>query len=225
MRPVVVLMLKAPRLGQVKTRLGSTLGEPAALGVYRLLVERQVAALPRDWEAVVHFTPADADGEMRAWMEGRHPALRFVAQGAGDLGQRLAGVVAAEFSQEPEGLLVIGGDCPYLDRATLASAAEVLSTCDVVLGPTRDGGYYLIGLRQSRPELFSEIAWSTPAVLEQTREIARVARLSIALLPVLEDVDDRESLARARARLPELAGPETIGAGSPAPATRLPWAP
>ncbi len=213
MRPVIVLMLKAPRLGQVKTRLGSALGEAAALEVYRQLAERQVAALPPNWSGAVHFAPADAEAEMKAWLQGRHPALHFVAQGAGDLGQRLAAAVAAEFSRGPEGVLVIGGDCPDLDGATLVAAADTLGSCDVVLGPARDGGYYLIGLRQPRPALFSGIAWSTPAVLEETREIARRSGLAIRLLATLEDVDDMESLARARARWPTLAGPESAGAG------------
>jgi rSAM/selenodomain-associated transferase 1 len=225
MRPAVILMLKAPRLGQVKTRLGSAVGEAAALGVYRQLAERQVAALPRGWQVAVHFAPADAAGEVRSWMEGRHPRLRFVAQAAGDLGRRLAAAVAAEFSRGAEGVLAIGGDCPYLDRAALMVAAVSLETCDVLLGPARDGGYYLVGLRQPQPALFSGIAWSTPAVLEQTRRIAHDSRLATVLLPMLEDVDDEESLARARARFPALAGAKALGAGSAAPAARRPPAP
>ncbi len=217
MQPVVVLMLKAPRLGQVKTRLGSALGEPAALGIYRQLVERQVAALPKGWRAAVYFAPADAEEEMKAWLANRHPALRFVAQVPGDLGLRLGAAVAAEFFRGAEGLLVIGGDCPDLDGATLASAADALGSCDVVLGPARDGGYYLIGLKESRPELFSGIPWSTPMVFKQTREIAHASRLSVTLLPVLEDVDDWESLARARLRLPILAATNAGAAAQPAP--------
>jgi rSAM/selenodomain-associated transferase 1 len=225
MRPAIVLMLKAPRLGQVKTRLGSALGEPAALEVYCQLAERQVAALPRDWCVAVHFAPADAEGEMKAWLQGRHPALHFIAQDAGDLGQRLSAAVAAEFSRGPAGVLVIGGDCPDLDGPILVAAADTLGSCDVVLGPTRDGGYYLVGLRQPRPVLFSGIAWSTPAVLGQTREIACRSGLTTRFLPTLEDVDDVESLTRARLRWPALTRVEALGDGSSMRATRPPPAP
>lgn len=207
MTPTVALMLKAPRLGHAKTRLATAIGGAAAVEVYRRLAERQLAALPPDWRVAIHFTPANAEAEMMSWIGSVRPGLRFVAQCAGDLGERLTEAFAAEFKLGSVGVLVIGGDCPALDRDILNAAADNLKASDAVLGPALDGGYYLIGLREPRPELFKGIDWSTAAVLDQTRVKIRAFNLKLATLPVLEDVDDSESLMRAVSTFPLLGEP------------------
>jgi uncharacterized protein len=196
--PVIALMLKAPRIGAVKTRLAASLGAPRATAIYRQLVERQIRALPSGWPVTVHHAPPGAAAAMRLWLGALRPEMDYRAQSAGGLGARLSAVFAREFAHGAPAVLVIGGDCPGLDATILRRAARALSRAEVVLGPTRDGGYYLIGLKKPCARLFAGIRWSTPVVLAQTRDRIRAAGLSVTLLPMLEDVDDLPSWHRAR---------------------------
>ena len=200
--PRLVLMLKAPRLGTVKTRLAAVLGPEQATWIYRALVERQLAAVPTEWAVEVFYAPADAEVEMRAWLG---PGPHLVAQAEGDLGERLEAAVADALARSPGGVLVVGGDCPGLDATILREAARALETHDVVLGPAGDGGYYLIGLRSARPELFRGIAWSTERVLAQTVAKAEADACSVALQQKLDDVDTVEDWRRCVASFPDLA--------------------
>ena len=202
MIPTLVLMLKAPRVGAVKTRLAATIGAIHAAVVYRQLAERQLRALPTGWPVTVCFDPPEATVEMRRWIEPMRVANQpreFRPQVAGDLGTRLAAAFAAEFAAGAPAVLALGGDCPALDTALLDRAATALAhpDTDAILGPAADGGYYLIGLRAPRPELFANIAWSTPTVLAETRARLRTARLRTIELPVLHDLDDAHDWHRA----------------------------
>lgn len=194
--PTVIVMLKAPRMGSVKTRLAAEVGAGEATRIYRLLVERQMAALPANWPVAVFFAPADAENEMRAWL-GPRPALH--AQTEGDLGRRLTFAVDAAFAGGAGGVLVIGGDCPELDEAGLREAGEALRTHEVVLGPAGDGGYYLIGLPRPQPELFADVPWSTSGVFAVTLQKIAAAGLATHLLPVRDDVDTAADLRRHEA--------------------------
>ena len=191
--PTVLAMLKAPRSGSVKTRLGKEIGFHEATRVYRLLVERQLAAVPSTWPVEIHFTPADGEAEMRGWL-GSSP--HYLPQCPGDLGQRLNHAVAEAFKHGAPAVIVVGGDCPELDTATLYHAQALLRTVDVVLGPALDGGYTLIALHRPEPRLFMDIPWSTSTVFETT--LARIAELGLthSLLDPMEDIDDLESLRR-----------------------------
>lgn len=206
--PVVLVFLKAPRPGLVKTRLAADIGAAQATHVYRLLAERQLAAIPADWPVEVHFYPVDAHAEMRAWL-GPRPALH--PQSAGDLGAKLTYAVAEAFERGAPSVLVVGGDCPGLDASLLTLAAAGFDQHDVILGPASDGGYYLIGLRTARPRLFEGIPWSTSEVLRTT--LARVAESGVTplLLPLRDDVDTVDDLRRHAAEL--LGLNSTISAG------------
>lgn len=193
MTPTVVLMLKAPVPGRVKTRLAADIGGEQACLVYRRLVEHQAGQIPADWRVEVHFDPPGALDSMQAWL-GPRPV--YVPQPEGDLGVRLSAVL----DRGPAGrfpLIFLGGDCPHLNAPVLAEAAKLLESHEVVLGPAVDGGYVLIGMNAPHPELFQGIAWSTEHVLRQTLERAEAAGLSVVLLPEMEDVDDLASWKRA----------------------------
>jgi rSAM/selenodomain-associated transferase 1 len=196
MTPALAVFLKAPRHGTVKTRLAAEIGARHALRLYRLMAARTLAAAREaGLEASVWFTPADAGAEMRRWL-GEGCVLR--PQASGDLGARLA---AAAQSVEPgRGWIVVGGDCPALGAALLREAGAIVSGGELVLGPTLDGGYYLLGARAPLPDLFTGMPWSTSRVLEETR--ARLARLGLSWqeLPVLRDVDTADD-ARAEGLL------------------------
>lgn len=191
--PVVVVMLKAPRVGAVKTRLGAQTGLASATAIYRVLVEHLLSAVPRDWRTEIHFSPADAGAEMQTWL-GAKPA--YFPQREGDLGCRLAGAVAGAFERGARSVIVVGGDCPALDEACLRQAGMKLQAVDAVIGPAADGGYYLIALRRTAPRLFAEIPWSTENVLATTLARIEEAGLQHSLLETKEDVDDLASLRR-----------------------------
>jgi rSAM/selenodomain-associated transferase 1 len=196
MRPELAVFLKAPRLGTVKTRLAAEVGDRHALRLYRVLAARTLAAAREaGLEPSVWFSPADAGAEMRHWL-GETTLLR--PQASGDLGARLA--VAAQAVEAGRGWLAIGADCPRLDASLLAEAAAALAASAVVLGPTVDGGYYLIGGRAPMPDVFSGMPWSTGALLDATRARLAGAGITWHELRTLRDVDTADD-ARAEGLL------------------------
>ena len=181
----LALLLKAPRLGFVKTRLAAEIGDHEALRLYRLMADRtlnavRALALP----TTIWYAPAGALDEMRRWV-GEDWDLR--PQAGGDLGARLA--LAAGAIRAGEHWLCVGGDCPDLSVGILRRALDLLEDHAVVLGPALDGGYYLIGGRAPLPDIFSAMPWSTDRLLEATRRRLADAGASLAELPVLRDVD------------------------------------
>jgi rSAM/selenodomain-associated transferase 1 len=206
----LAIMAKAPRAGEVKTRLCPPLTptEAASLAEAFLLdrIEqvRGVAARP-----AIAYAPADAEPVFRELA----PGFSLLPQRGPDLGARMAGAVVDLLADGGPGVVLVGTDSPTLPRAVLAEALERVARTDLVLGPSEDGGYYLIGLQRPRPELFADMAWSTADVLEETMRRARVLGLSTALLPAWFDVDTGDDLARLEREL-------TVGPGPEAPHTR-----
>ena len=198
MHPRILMMAKAPRPGFVKTRLAAQIGNEKATSLYRVLVERQLRATPVGWPLQIHFAPIDAETEMRVWL-GEHRAL--VPQSFGNLGDRLQSAFAQAFADGARAVIAIGGDCPELHAEDFLQAEEVLQARDVVLGPARDGGYYLIGLRAPAPQLFVDVPWSTSEVLATTVDHIENSGLSFELLGVKDDIDDTASMRRAAGRL------------------------
>jgi rSAM/selenodomain-associated transferase 1 len=195
--PTVAILLKAPRVGSVKTRLAAAIGDRQALRLYRVMASRTLAAVREGgFDATIWFAPADAGAEMRHWL-GEDWDLR--PQASGDLGARLA---AAEQAVAPgRGWLAIGGDCPRLDAELLRVAAAVVSRDEIAVGPSADGGFYLIGGRTPLPAgLFVDMPWSTGAVLAETRARLTSAGVAWRELPTLRDVDTVED-ARAEGLL------------------------
>ncbi|MEM1059253.1 MAG: TIGR04282 family arsenosugar biosynthesis glycosyltransferase [Verrucomicrobiota bacterium] len=205
---VFVLMLKAPRLGEVKTRLAREVGEEAAFEIYGRLVGWQLAQLAPLRGAArveVHFTPADGEDEMRYWIGDQADA--FEPQCEGDLGDRLSHAMASVFARGGGRVVFLGGDCPFATTDLLRQAEQALRNEEVVLAPALDGGYYLIGLAGNHPAVFQDIAWGGERVLAQTRERIEAAGLSCARLPEARDVDTLADWKAATAAFPELAGP------------------
>ncbi len=196
MRQILVVMLKEPRPGRVKTRLGREIGMTAAAWWFR----HQTAHLLRRvedprWHLVLAVSP-DAEGmASRVW-----PAhLPRVAQGAGDLGDRMARLFR---SLPPGPVCIIGADIPGITPAHVARAFAALGAHDAVIGPAPDGGYWLIGLRRSRAvpaRLFDGVRWSGPHALSDT--VRSLAALRIARIDTLRDVDEARDLP-ARASRP-----------------------
>jgi rSAM/selenodomain-associated transferase 1 len=201
-------MAKAPRAGQVKTRLCPPLDPAEAAELYRcFLLDRiaQVAALDHA-TPVVAYAPADARDEI----ERLAPGLRLLAQRGPDLGERLTHVFADLLAGGHRAAIATDSDTPTLPRRYLEQAIGALTDgdADVTLGPTEDGGYYLIGLARPAPLLFEDIPWSTDGVLAATLDRARRLDLRVAVLPGWFDVDTAADLDRLRAALGAAAGEE-----------------
>ena len=203
-------MAKAPRAGEVKTRLCPPLSpaQAAELAEAFLLDAIETVRSLEMATPVIAYAPADA----RALFEALAPDFALVPQRGADLGERLAHVFDDLFAASAQAAIVIGSDAPTLPRAVLDLARSRIGSADLVLGPSEDGGYYLIGLREPRPELFADIAWSTATVFEATMARARARGLCTAILPTWFDVDTGGDLARLEASL--------VAPGSAAPHTR-----
>ncbi|HEY0150789.1 MAG TPA: TIGR04282 family arsenosugar biosynthesis glycosyltransferase [Longimicrobium sp.] len=189
---VTLVFVRAPVAGQVKTRLAAALGAEGALRVYRRLAEhtlREARAL--GGEVRVHFTPEDAEPAVRAWL-GDGP--RYLPQSAGDLGARMEAAFRAAFEDGADRVVIIGSDLPELSVALLGRAFDALDSHPAVIGPARDGGYYLLGMRTMIDGLFDGIPWSTDDVLARTLERLGAAGIHPALLDTLSDVDEVDDL-------------------------------
>jgi len=221
----LVVFLKHPRPGGVKTRLAAAIGAEAAAALYRALAEEVLEATTPavgDYERLVFFDPPESLPEMREWL----PGVRLMAQSGPDLGARMADAFARAFARGARRVAIVGTDAPGLSRDTVREALSALGVADVVLGPADDGGYYLIGLRAPHPGLFASIEWSTPSVREQTLARAAAAGLSVREIGPLRDVDTLEDLRaewpriaarlrpELRATLARLVGPSAIPSGS-----------
>jgi uncharacterized protein len=185
----ILVFVRAPQAGRVKTRLAAQIGAEAALRVYRRLAEHAVElarSVGPDAAVRIHFTPVDADEAVRAWLGG---GAEYLPQADGDLGGRMEAAFRAAFDAGHRRVVIIGSDLPGLTAELLGDAFGRLDRHPVVLGPAHDGGYYLLGLRGMVPEIFRDIPWSTREVFDAT--VARLAALGItpARLPVLGDVD------------------------------------
>ncbi len=195
----IVIFAKAPVPGLAKTRLIPALGEAGAAKLAQQMLADTVAQA-RDAgcgmpELCVTPPPSDP-----SWT-GHVPAgLTLSDQGPGDLGQRLA-AASERVITAGERILLIGTDCPALDRSRLAAAAARLKAHDAVIYPARDGGYVLLGLARSAPSLFTDIAWSTDTVAATT--IARIEALGWSLFvgDTLLDIDEPADLAAIDAPL------------------------
>jgi rSAM/selenodomain-associated transferase 1 len=188
----LVIFARRPTLGVGKRRLAAAVGDVEALRFQRTAIDgllRHLAGDPR-WTTAV----ATAPDRPTDWLRDRATSL---PQGRGDLGQRLTRI-ARLF---PTGrLVIIGSDTTAVCRADVAAAFNALRRHDAVVGPARDGGYWLIGLRRSArgPLPFDQIRWSSPDTLADT--LARLEGRRTAHLRMLEDVDDLASYRRFAAR-------------------------
>ncbi len=183
----LLVFAKSPMPGKVKTRLARAMGDKKAVEIYSRMGRAIIEAVHGgDFETSVVYSPPEALCAIRAWL-GDSPKL--VPQAEGDLGQRMDTAITEALETSCR-VCLIGTDSPDLDAARVTDAFAALGEADVVLGPARDGGYYLIALSEPHPELFEEIPWSTNQVLESTLARASAAGLEVRLLETLVDIDE-----------------------------------
>jgi uncharacterized protein len=190
----LIIFTRYPELGKTKTRMIPALGAEGAAKLQRLMTEhtlQQARKLPNKIAIEINFTGGNR-ALMQDWL-GKD--LVYKEQTDGDLGKRMHFAFESSFTKGKERVVIIGVDCPDLDRTILQTAFNAFDSHDLVLGPAADGGYYLIGLPRLVSELFIGIDWGSERVLAQTKEIAARSRLNTYYLPVLNDVDRPEDLS------------------------------
>ena len=193
----LVIFSRFPRLGRVKTRLEPVLGTRGCLELHRAMlldtIERTRFLCRRHYLYLSDSTARERSRFAEACRLSADLIIR--GQNGADLGERLWEAcrrVAAESKEQP--VVFLGADSPTVPREFIRQSLAQRARRPVVLGPAEDGGYYLIGLSQPRPELFSKLEWGTGKVLEQTLQKLRPEQYS--LLPTWFDVDDVDDLAR-----------------------------
>jgi uncharacterized protein len=198
---VLVIMAKAPRPGAVKTRLTSTLSSEAVTAFYRCLLE-DTLALARSLkvsDVEVAVMCPDSDIDELSQLAGRDVSV--VAQKGEGLAAGLTSVFAHFAGNHPRRTIAFNSDSPHLPRTVLEDAFETLSTHDVVVGPTHDGGYYLVGAKASHPTLFAHDGMGTSSALERLLSRTRALELSVGFADPFYDVDIADDLTRLAAEL------------------------
>lgn len=183
-QPRLVIMLKEPRPGRVKTRLGRDIGMTSAAWWFRHQTRNLIRRLQGPgWQTILAVSPDREGLHSRIWPQH----LARWPQGHGNLGDRMAAV----FGGMPKGpVVIVGADIPQILPRHIRSAFRALGSSDAVIGPATDGGYWLIGLKRIRPpgtNLFNNVRWSGEHALSDT--LATLASRKVAFIDTLADVD------------------------------------
>ena len=193
-RAALILFLRYPERGAVKTRLAKDIGEERACELYRCFLE--------DLNAAARGLPADrivsAAGVRDPGASDLFDGCVHIPQRGADLGERMHNAFADAFTRGYSRAVLVGSDIPSVTTELLDRALARLAARDCVMGPAGDGGYYLIGFRRETPrrELFQGIGWSAPRVFEDTRNRIIASGLSLALVPALDDIDGLDDLRK-----------------------------
>lgn len=187
----LVIFVKNPIPGTVKTRIAKTVGAEKAAQVYHHLLQyTQQITHYGPWEKVVYY--ADFINPNDGWN-----GYQKAQQADGDLGQRMQQAFRDRFATNAERVVLIGSDCLAITEAHLTQAFAALDTADVVIGPATDGGYYLLGMKQLHDKLFTNMPWSQSSLLAETTLTLKRNGLTCSLLEALTDIDEWNDYAKA----------------------------
>ena len=204
MENALIIFLKYPEPGKVKTRLAKDIGNEKACEIYKLLAENVIKNIlpknPGTYDVHIFFTPADKETEIRTWLkpildDNQGIKTQFRTQEGSNLGKRMSNAFKKILQEKGcKKCIIIGTDCPEIDATLIENAFGVLKEKDIVIGPCKDGGYYLLGMSRPVSDLFVDIDWSTDRVFEQTMEKIQKNNLSCSILKTLVDIDIIEDL-------------------------------
>ncbi len=203
---LIIVFLKEPQPGRVKTRIGNELGHGVAAALYRQLATEVLGIVAQSPSSRVRicYDSVSGEGAIREWVEGLWPEaavpVDFRPQGDGDLGIRLSRAFHEGFQEGFQHVAVVGTDCVELTPGDFKACWEALEDRDAVFGPSADGGYYLLGLKRFDARLF-DVPWSQPDTLERSLERAAEAGFSTARLRECGDIDTVEDWNRRKAAL------------------------
>jgi hypothetical protein len=193
----LILFGRYPIPGKTKTRLIPALGALGAAELQRRLTEKSLATIltPGRCPAPVEFChTGDSHARVRRWLGPR--ALRLSRQKGRSLGERMRLAIYGAMDQGCRQVVLLGTDIPQLTPDHLEAAFDALTRTDIVLGPSRDGGYWMVGLR-CKADIFQGIQWGGPHVLDQTMALARKLGLTVSCLQTLDDIDTEADLINA----------------------------
>ena len=197
MSKALIIFIKNPVLGKVKTRLAATIGNVKAFEVYKkLLAHTQKITLLIDADKFLFY--ADFLKREDEWANDWF--IKNLQKGS-DLGERMYHAFEYTFLNKYQKVIIIGSDCIDLSASVIEDAYMLLDNTDVVIGPAKDGGYYLLGMKSLHQCLFKNVSWSTSQVLKQTLSICRSQHLNYSLLPTLTDIDVENDLSYEQKKL------------------------
>jgi len=190
----VILFVRLPEPGKVKSRLAQDVDGALVQHLYECMVLDAIDMLKKAKAPFrICFDPPAAQERVREWLG---QAYSYMPQTGEDLGVRMEQAFIQVFSEGVDDALLIGSDIPSLTAAIIDAAFRSLSVCDAVIGPAKDGGYYLIGFKKRTFErgIFHAMTWSTKSVFCETLKKLERALLTVHQLPELRDIDTREDL-------------------------------
>ncbi len=189
-KKLLIVFVKNPIAGKVKTRLASSIGEEKTLEVYEALLAHTLnISKPLGSDKVVYYSDFISSNDQ--W-----ETFGFTQelQGGDDLGQKMSRAFNTSFRQGYNSVVIIGSDCYELTTAIIQQAFDALNKTDVIVGPAKDGGYYLLGMKTFFGELFRNKTWSSEGLLRETLTNIKELNLSYSLLQELRDIDNEEDL-------------------------------
>lgn len=208
-RTAVIVMVKYPLAGSVKTRLGREIGRENACELYREFVRIMLETCRiSGFDVVVSCHPDHPVSDFREWLG---PEFQYMVQQGPDLGHKMRDAFEQAFILGYDRVILTGSDLPHLPGATIQKAAQKTGTCDVVIGPALDGGYYLVAMTEDTffPGMFDDIPWSTANVLDITLEKLAASRRSVFLLTAMRDIDTLADLTAVSAETGLFVKPDT----------------
>ncbi|MDO8579239.1 MAG: TIGR04282 family arsenosugar biosynthesis glycosyltransferase [Dehalococcoidales bacterium] len=198
--PALAVMARAPIPGRVKTRLQHDL-TPEQCAALSLAFLRDAVALAVGLPLYTPFLAYTPGNARKLFREITPERMQIIPQTSGSLGERMHQLIVALEIRGYSPVVLIGTDIPTLQPDTLLQAARELENADLCFGPSRDGGYYLVGMNRSDERIFQNIEWSTSSVLSQTMRNAKAAGLSVALLEEYSDIDTFNDLKKLTASI------------------------
>ena len=196
---ILIVFVKYPEAGCVKTRLAQSIGNDKAVSVYRLFVELLLKRTKNmSSERFIFYAPADKREQISSWLD--HSSKLFPQKGD-NLGERMSNAFQFSFAEGAREIVIVGTHIPFLDEEIILRAFKKLKNRQCVIGPSFEGGYYLLGLSHFDGRIFQGINWGTDKVLDQTLGVVKRLGLTCSLLEKLFDVDDIEDLLRLRLSL------------------------
>lgn len=185
---LILIFVRNPALGKVKTRLSKTIGDQKALKAYTLLLDHTKAALDkRSEDKVVYYSENIQHNDL--WNKTHYQKK---LQKGNDLGARMGYAFAAAFKEGYDNVVIVGSDLFDLKPLHIEAAFRALETHELVLGPSLDGGYYLLGMKTLHPSIFKNKKWGTDSVLNAT--LQDLKQQNVKLLEALNDIDTFEDL-------------------------------
>ncbi len=190
----LIIFVKYPEPGKVKTRLAADIGKEKAAKIYKGMAETVISNVLRseDYRSVIFFDPPERKSDFERWLGNSHMLLPQEGQ---SLGERMVKAFDKVFSFGAERAVIIGTDCVEISNELVSQGFSALKNADIVIGPAEDGGYYLLGLKRPIREIFNKINWGTNLVLNQTLKKARKEGLKFQLLKTLKDIDTVKDLS------------------------------